>query len=419
MVEDRKSTIAVIMVSGIGGSNLIDPTEEDLAAPNKGFGADLTETILSKRMLSSADNVREVFLNSEKWRPWSKPGDDRGYSQVASRTYHRFMNHCASQGDLSFNPTVFAIGSNFIQSNRLSADQIILRTKEILKTHPEIDGYLYVTHSMGALTTRYALLRMGRGGHKIYKRCVGVIHVAAPQLGSPEVLKRFFTGVTGSDTLLSWLLGNTGERFSKVACVMPAICELLPLTFLRNERRSDEIDISIEQFVAGLKNILKDGCSYWEDNIKQLEQNLAAAQAFHQDLGNYTHPNTGAVVLTGIKTCTAIKIKGMGRCGPVLDYSYGDGSGILTTESQGAHVGYIEELEDVDHAEPLGDKAEKAYFQPLYGLMRVLFDQFVPPTSDIDGDTDDEMAFPEPELRSDSPVPEEKTPLLGKEEETG
>ena len=289
------------------------------------------------------------------------------------------MKHCQNKTDLSFVPEVFAIGYNFRNSNGVSADTVITQTKQIMDSNSHFGGYIYVTHSMGALPVRAALKKM-QGVNNLYQKCVGVIHVAAPNLGAAELYRRFLQGVKG-DRLTSYILGNTGESFSMIACVMPSMCELLPVPSIWQESFPDG-GINQPKFphiTEVVKQVLQ-GSKYLQDNLDHLNQNFKNAQIFHKELGEFIHPNTAALILQGVQTTEKLKYKGRKDAKPngvmEFDIELGDGDGTVTVKSQAAYAEVKEYISGIEHADPLTEKGKLTVFPAIYKLMESLIKNF-------------------------------------------
>jgi hypothetical protein len=132
---------------------------------------------------------------------------------------------------------VYAIGYNWLQSNQLSAQQVLdgvdarnPRTKKITRImgireicrENHTDKAIIITHSMGGLVARMASQLCGGE-----KDILGVIHGAQPATGAPLFAKRFRTG--GEDFVNQSLLGRNDAEFVAIASNAEGPMELSPM----------------------------------------------------------------------------------------------------------------------------------------------------------------------------------------------
>ncbi|RZT36423.1 esterase/lipase family protein [Cupriavidus agavae] len=137
---------------------------------------------------------------------------------------------------------VYAIGYNFLQSNELSARDVldgveyedkdkkqhrILGIREICREN-RTDKAIVVTHSMGGLVARMASVLCG-GSEDI----LGVIHGVQPATGAPVFAKRFRTGAEGNDfknrLVNQSLMGRDAGEFVAIASYAQGPMELAPM----------------------------------------------------------------------------------------------------------------------------------------------------------------------------------------------
>ena len=132
---------------------------------------------------------------------------------------------------------VYAIGYNWLQSNELSARQVldgmdfvdkhtkktthIMGIREICREN-KTDKAIIITHSMGGLVARMASQLCG-GADCMY----GVIHGAQPATGAPVFAKRFRTG--GEDIVGKSLFGRNDAEFVALAAFAEGPLELSPM----------------------------------------------------------------------------------------------------------------------------------------------------------------------------------------------
>lgn len=381
-----KKKVAIIIIPGIGGSNVIN-SSPGIRLIDQGFGENLTAVMGWYHLAKPMKVVRDMLVETSiYWKPWVAPvktydpDGKKGWSQVASSFYHPFMIDCSKTNQLKFKREIFAIGYNFTQSNSSSADTVLKRTQEIMQ-NPDFVGYIYITHSMGSLPARVALKKMETDDRNLYRKCLGVIHIAAPNSGAVEAYKRFITGVTTSD-ITAYILGDSGEKFSLVGCVMPSMCELLPV----DEELKKVFVYPSKSGVDPLKflpdlvknDILKnyDNKSK-EETVVFLEQNIERAIQFHKFLGSFMHPKTKALVLSQVNTVMRIKLEKETPGSRSFTYDYtSSGDGTVVTPSQAAHVhpDNVLTLTGIGHADPLGEKGRQQAFPALYKLIQNLID---------------------------------------------
>jgi hypothetical protein len=140
---------------------------------------------------------------------------------------------------IKFRYPVYAIGYNFLQSNEVSAKQVldgldytltigdktihrhIMGIREICR-ECKTDKAIIITHSMGGLVARMAS-QFCNGA----KDMLGVIHTAQPATGAPLFAKRFRTG--GEDFINKSLLGRNDAEFVAIAANAEGPMELAPM----------------------------------------------------------------------------------------------------------------------------------------------------------------------------------------------
>lgn len=135
---------------------------------------------------------------------------------------------------------VYAVGYNWLLSNRESAKLLKQRILEIIKYWTERRGkcekVILVTHSMGGLVARAC-------AKEIPDRIAGVIHGVMPALGAPACYRRIACGTeTGSPSfapysrvkdriaagLVADIAGTTSEETTAVMATAPGPLQLLP-----------------------------------------------------------------------------------------------------------------------------------------------------------------------------------------------
>lgn len=119
---------------------------------------------------------------------------------------------------------VHAMGYNWLQSNKNSAEIIKTRIDEIIQQY-QSKGYkcekvILVTHSMGGLVARCYSEQLGGN-----KNILGIVHGVMPDSGSPMAYKRIKTGEEGTT---GWVIGSNGAEMTAVLAQSPGPLQLLP-----------------------------------------------------------------------------------------------------------------------------------------------------------------------------------------------
>jgi len=138
---------------------------------------------------------------------------------------------------VSYRYPVYAIGYNFLQSNELSAQQVldgvefrpknaeerirILGIRQICREN-HTDKAILITHSMGGLVARMASV-LCSGADDI----LGVVHGVQPATGAPLFAKRFRTG--GEGFIDQSLMGRDDAEFVAIASNAEGPMELSPM----------------------------------------------------------------------------------------------------------------------------------------------------------------------------------------------
>jgi len=118
---------------------------------------------------------------------------------------------------------VYAVGYNWLLSNRDSADYVHKRIQNICCQYGEGTKVIVVTHSMGGLVARAITALIEDGSDLIY----GVVHAAQPATGAPMAAKRFRTGAEGF--LDRVMFGGDDAEWTAVAANSPSALELMPM----------------------------------------------------------------------------------------------------------------------------------------------------------------------------------------------
>lgn len=119
---------------------------------------------------------------------------------------------------------VHAVGYNWLQSNRASAEHLKARVEAFMAYYRKqgfmCDRVILVTHSMGGLVSRcYTEVLGGRD------RVLGVVHGVMPATGAPAAYKRV---KAGTEKPAGWALGCDAEEMTAVFAQSPGPLQLLP-----------------------------------------------------------------------------------------------------------------------------------------------------------------------------------------------
>ena len=410
--------VAVIFVPGIFASHLVKKGR-GIAWPinsNK-MGLHLTNyNPTKKREIMAGANTFEVAGSFDSPK--------KSWDSVYKKIYQPFLEDCHHNTSISFDPVVWGAGYNFTQSNEKSAGQVWKVIESALKALPPSRNrkYLLITHSMGALPTRYLLNSQRRRR----KACIGVIHVVAPNGGSPEFIMRYFRGLPkageagGSANPTRIILGKKGWRVATTASAIQGAYELFPFadpTVARRDQSggpapnpSDPTDPfflnQIVDFVFSDKNaqanhdrLHRDWRSHFEAAVGKLgnihtdiNRFNRTAQGFHRSLGSYMFERTAAVCLIGKKTVQGVKYR-FDNKGDLLHISQeenvnGDGTVPLWSQKKFMDTVSIRSLglqlkgdnlvsivdKGLDHSEPFTEEGREAgVFEEIYGFMNLLY----------------------------------------------
>lgn len=243
---------------------------------------------------------------------------------------------------------VYAVGYCWLHDCKVSAELLEKRILQIIdswkKAKRRCSKVILVTHSMGGLVARACAKR-------IPEKIAGVIHGVMPALGAPVVYRRIACGTEPfslnssplkkfADSRVAMILGNSSEKTTPVLAVSAGALELLPnqyyphpwlhmrvIRFVGNSQGTNQQDIfgaygyrtkpydALAFPSANLTNpydLYRDMTSWYRlinpvlvdpasrfgklgNGAKEaVRAALASAEAFHQSLSDYYHPNTYA-----------------------------------------------------------------------------------------------------------------------------
>ncbi len=119
---------------------------------------------------------------------------------------------------------VHAVGYNWLQSNRVSAQRLSSEIERITAYYrskgKDCEQVILVTHSMGGLVARACAQLPGMA-----ERILGVVHGVMPAIGAPATYKRIRAGFEG---MAQVVLGRNAADCTAVMANAPGALELLP-----------------------------------------------------------------------------------------------------------------------------------------------------------------------------------------------
>ena len=119
---------------------------------------------------------------------------------------------------------VHAVGYNWLQSNKVSAQRLAKEIERITAYYRSkgrsCEQVILVTHSMGGLVARACAELPGMA-----ERILGVVHGVMPALGAPATYKRIRAGFEGAGQVV---LGRNAAECTAVMANAPGPLELLP-----------------------------------------------------------------------------------------------------------------------------------------------------------------------------------------------
>jgi hypothetical protein len=304
-------------------------------------------------------------------------GKERGWSTVAWGFYGSILVRL----ETTYNATrtqcpVYAYGYDWRKSILDSGDKLKAFVADTLKNHPTAKQCIVVTHSMGGLVLRAALMS---GDTKSNIR--GVIHTVQPSNGAVVCYTRFFSGVTApveqvsgaQANVLSTILGMDGSSFSYNMSGLPGPLQLLPNQLYQKDfgegqwleglgardladiytlyASSDEGGlapcVSFAQAKLGTDYERTSGCV-----VRQFGAHIGEAKSFHEKLVGASlsgyHSNTFVLYSDGLDTMWSVRFNAnKDPVHPRLHY---------TVNSDVAHTEVIDEWTKIAYVrKPHGD----------------------------------------------------------------
>lgn len=223
---------------------------------------------------------------------------------------------------------VYACGYNWLKSCADSGQHVLDTVEKILEVYTSLksstgkplfkcEKVILVTHSMGGLVARWA------AKNDTKNRILGVLHSVQPATGAPLAYRRTAAGTEPGGIIqnqFAKIAGKTQAETTPVTCNSAGALELLPTKqypkgWLQIERQN-AADGSVRTLATLPKGdpyqeIYREKKAWWRmvdpelldpaGRFKRYHQDpwgngyltfLQKAQRFHDDLGDYYHPNT-------------------------------------------------------------------------------------------------------------------------------
>jgi pimeloyl-ACP methyl ester carboxylesterase len=220
---------------------------------------------------------------------------------------------------------VHAVGYNWIQSNKDSAQYLLRKIKKITDRFKamgyECDKVILVTHSMGGLVARAAAHpKLGENVEGAADMILGVIHGVMPTHGAATAYRRCHAGFEGAAfgtdmNVAARILGKDGPEVSAIFSGSPGALELLPnklygTGWLKIKDQHGELVKALPE-ADPYKEIYEQKDVWWrlmnpawvdpapglgpeerDDTWDRYLITLDKASAFHQKLSASHHPHT-------------------------------------------------------------------------------------------------------------------------------
>jgi hypothetical protein len=122
---------------------------------------------------------------------------------------------------------VYAVGYNWLASNKLAAEALADRIQQIIaennKGQYTCQQVVVVTHSMGGLVGRACAQLVGMS-----ERIAGVVHGVMPSVGAAVAYRRCKVGMADEDLQAALVIGRSGREVTAVFAQAPGALQLLP-----------------------------------------------------------------------------------------------------------------------------------------------------------------------------------------------
>lgn len=285
----KRETIPIIFVPGIMGTRLKNNKGEKIWDPDapifmlRKYGL-FWCTPAKKKKFALGDRFDESFAepyeddkdhNEDHFQDFDG-ADKRRWGGVAWSSYGKVLSRLATQTwspaiKAAFDLPVYAFGYNWTASNSRAGKKLKEFIDELKKQFPLCNQVLVVTHSMGGLVTRSALLEHGADSSVL-----GVVHGVQPATGSGAAYWRMKAGFERTDLksrVAAWVLGTNGEEVTAMLGNMPGGLQLLPSQhyttnsgdpkWLQFEDFNGKVTTSRPQTGDPYEEIYKNKTDYW------------------------------------------------------------------------------------------------------------------------------------------------------------
>jgi hypothetical protein len=248
------------------------------SASSAAIGTDVRLQALARRWLGQT-NWALVGTPEEQARFAYR---ERGWGTLGWNWYGPILTHLETAlnppGDGPVAYPVYGVGYDWRQPNRESGQFLAQRIQRILEGNPNASQVVVVTHSMGGLVARSAVMQDDQARANI----LGIVHTVMPAAGAFQHYRRFHTGwrlaLDGSgagivgflaDLVFGRILGGANPAaYARVMCRLQGPMELLPTPknnnpwlFWRDRDPHTGADIDL--------NNLDLGRELWTDYLKQ------------------------------------------------------------------------------------------------------------------------------------------------------
>lgn len=250
-VAVKQEFVPIIFVPGIMGTRLKNSSNEKVWDPDDGIfmfkkfglvwrGADDKKEMLIGSQFKD-DFVQPLLKDSKHNQKYlaDYPGAvDRGWGALSWSSYGAILSALssrkwASSVGIAFQLPIYAFGYNWTASNSSSGKKLNEFIDKVVKAHPPCEQVILVTHSMGGLVARSAVLEHGANA-----KVLGIVHGVQPATGSAAAYWRMKAGFERPRKIrgvadakayaTTWVLGTNGEEVTALLGNMPGGLQLLP-----------------------------------------------------------------------------------------------------------------------------------------------------------------------------------------------
>lgn len=233
--------IPIIVVPGLMGTKLHFPQKRMYWNPDRPYRDMIAWVRLignNKDNLDLSQKAHVMDENSaclrclERYPDLKKENYLKGWGGLAKGFYLSFLEYLSDPSrKWAAQCPIYAVGYDWRQSVIPTLSSYLTnQVKEILNKseNAKVEKIIILTHSMGGLVTRAALLKEAPWASKV----IGVLHTVQPAIGAVAPYRRFFTGwstqVNDGDGAFQKILGNKPEKFAATASGLPGPLQLLP-----------------------------------------------------------------------------------------------------------------------------------------------------------------------------------------------